>query len=344
MGIDFKAEEEFPPDDTGYGFDNIGDVLTVSPLLLEKYFQAAETIVKTAVPTASRSSPRSGAIGASSSAARRSRPERRPAGLLQGRDGLAVARRRGRRRLSACCSSWRCRAPTSSTRAVHGRLQGRRSRAAARDLYRAGQQDVPLHRSTSIWPPGDHKLDLRAQAAESPKAAGAVDLRIVSVRVQGPMDAAHRRQAARLRAVLPPGRAAGVRSRAPAIRPRGARPVRRAGLPAPGRRPDARSPGDDRRVGLPPARARPSRKASRRPWWPSWPRPASCSASRTPSPASRRRPHAPIDEYALASRLSYFLWSTMPDDELFGLAEQGRLRAELPRRSSGCWPTRAARR
>ena len=57
MGIEFKAEEEFPPDDTGYGFDNIGDVLTVSPLLLEKYFQAAETIVKTAVPTVSKRIP-----------------------------------------------------------------------------------------------------------------------------------------------------------------------------------------------------------------------------------------------------------------------------------------------
>src|SRR5437879_7276817 len=52
MGIDFKAAEEFPPDDTGYGFDNIGDVLTVSPILLEKYMQAAETIVAAAVPTA----------------------------------------------------------------------------------------------------------------------------------------------------------------------------------------------------------------------------------------------------------------------------------------------------
>ena len=49
MGIEFKAAEEFPPDDTGYGFDNIGDVLTVSPLLLEKYMQAAETIVAVAV-------------------------------------------------------------------------------------------------------------------------------------------------------------------------------------------------------------------------------------------------------------------------------------------------------
>jgi hypothetical protein len=32
-----------------------------------------------------------------------------------------------------------------------------------------------------------------------------------------------------------------------------------------------------------------------------------------------------LDDFALASRLSYFLWSTMPDDELFSLAEEGRL-------------------
>jgi len=35
---------------------------------------------------------------------------------------------------------------------------------------------------------------------------------------------------------------------------------------------------------------------------------------------------APINEYELASRLSYFLWSSMPDDELFGLAETNQLR------------------
>src|SRR5262249_27453749 len=57
MGFDFKAQEEFPPDDAGYGFDNIGDVLTVSPLLLEKYFQAAEAIVKPAVPTIAKQIP-----------------------------------------------------------------------------------------------------------------------------------------------------------------------------------------------------------------------------------------------------------------------------------------------
>ena len=40
MGIEFRADEEFPADDTGYGFDTIGDVLSISPLLLEKYMQA----------------------------------------------------------------------------------------------------------------------------------------------------------------------------------------------------------------------------------------------------------------------------------------------------------------
>ena len=32
-----------------------------------------------------------------------------------------------------------------------------------------------------------------------------------------------------------------------------------------------------------------------------------------------------LDDFALASRLSYFLWSSMPDEELLALAEQGKL-------------------
>ena len=36
-----------------------------------------------------------------------------------------------------------------------------------------------------------------------------------------------------------------------------------------------------------------------------------------------------IDEYALATRLAYFLWSAMPDEELFRLAERGQLRKNL---------------
>ena len=46
-------------------------------------------------------------------------------------------------------------------------------------------------------------------------------------------------------------------------------------------------------------------------------------------PAAPGQPFANVDEYALASRFSYFLWSTMPDDELFKLASEGKLRENL---------------
>jgi len=48
LGIDFKLADDFPTDDVGYGFDNIGDVLTLSPLLLERYLDAADKIVEQA--------------------------------------------------------------------------------------------------------------------------------------------------------------------------------------------------------------------------------------------------------------------------------------------------------
>lgn len=50
LGVEFDAAAVFPPDDTGYGFDNIGDVLTLPPMLLEKYVAAANQIVAKAVP------------------------------------------------------------------------------------------------------------------------------------------------------------------------------------------------------------------------------------------------------------------------------------------------------
>jgi hypothetical protein len=49
LGIDFKPADDFPQDDVGYGFDNIGDVLSLPPLLMEKYLAAAEKIVAKAL-------------------------------------------------------------------------------------------------------------------------------------------------------------------------------------------------------------------------------------------------------------------------------------------------------
>jgi hypothetical protein len=44
LGVEFQATQEFPTDDSGEGFDNIADVLTISPVLAEKYLTAAERI------------------------------------------------------------------------------------------------------------------------------------------------------------------------------------------------------------------------------------------------------------------------------------------------------------
>ena len=53
-GVDYDTQVEFPADDTGHGFDNIGDVLSISPMLMEKYLDAAQTIITKAVPTQPR--------------------------------------------------------------------------------------------------------------------------------------------------------------------------------------------------------------------------------------------------------------------------------------------------
>ncbi|HET6882494.1 MAG TPA: DUF1587 domain-containing protein, partial [Pirellulales bacterium] len=48
-GVDFHPADDFPADDVGYGFDNIGDVLSMPPILLEKYLAAADQIVDHAI-------------------------------------------------------------------------------------------------------------------------------------------------------------------------------------------------------------------------------------------------------------------------------------------------------
>lgn len=48
IGLDLKPADDFPTDDVGNGFDNIGDVLTISPLLMEKYLAAARTVADAA--------------------------------------------------------------------------------------------------------------------------------------------------------------------------------------------------------------------------------------------------------------------------------------------------------
>ncbi len=49
VGVDFQPAADFPSDDVGNGFDNQGDVLSLPPLLMEKYLEAAEQITDKAI-------------------------------------------------------------------------------------------------------------------------------------------------------------------------------------------------------------------------------------------------------------------------------------------------------
>jgi len=49
LGVEYRAQKDFPTDDSGEGFDNISDILTISPVLMEKYLAAAERIASRAV-------------------------------------------------------------------------------------------------------------------------------------------------------------------------------------------------------------------------------------------------------------------------------------------------------
>jgi len=43
-GLELRLANDFPSDDVGNGFDNIGDVLTLPPILMEKYLESAQRV------------------------------------------------------------------------------------------------------------------------------------------------------------------------------------------------------------------------------------------------------------------------------------------------------------
>lgn len=51
VGVPLRPADDFPQDDAGYGFDTIGDVLSLPPILLERYLAAAEAVIDRAIVT-----------------------------------------------------------------------------------------------------------------------------------------------------------------------------------------------------------------------------------------------------------------------------------------------------
>jgi hypothetical protein len=63
LAVEFNPED-FPADETAYGFDTIADALTLPPLLMEKYLGAAETVVTKALANDKQGPPSKAGEGA----------------------------------------------------------------------------------------------------------------------------------------------------------------------------------------------------------------------------------------------------------------------------------------
>ncbi len=338
LGVEFNSEVEFPPDDTGNGFDNIGDVLTISPLHLEKYLAAAETIVDKAVPKVARIMPEQTATAKEFRAAQ---------GGANG-DRLLITR--------AAKVSHTFRVPEDETYGIAAELEVRGSfdfdpgrgtliaRVDGEEWFRedvAWQERKAMVRNREVaWKSGAHVVEFEvvprpsaegdASVKERPQSvAGAthVTVRIASVAVKGPLNPKHWKAPANYARFFPKGPASTEAQEREAYarellekfaarayrRPVVAQDVTRLMELA---RATYMLPGKTFEEGV--GRAMMAVLASPK------------FLFRVEAPVAGTEEVALVDDYALASRLSYFLWSTMPDETLFKLAAEGKLRSDLP--------------
>ena len=158
------------------------------------------------------------------------------------------------------------------------------------------------------------------------KQVRSLTIRIKSVTIRGPLEEQYWVRPEGLHAFLPEGCPGGPAERR-AVCPRTAGAFCDQGVPAAGGPGNRRSAGDicHRRLHA----GRTNLRGRHRPGDDGRAGVTRLSVSRGSAASGSSDPFPLIDEYALAARLSYFLWSSMPDEELFRLAGANKLRENL---------------
>ncbi|MCB9938654.1 MAG: DUF1592 domain-containing protein [Planctomycetaceae bacterium] len=322
VGIDYEPTEEFPADDIGYGFDNIGDVLSLPPILMEKYLDAAEDILDQAILTTGLGLPvvmqkRADALSGG--------------GSVRG-DGQRVFPSTG-------AAGAEFNAPLSGQYEIIATAYGQQAgdEPAKMSLRFDGKEITVFEVKATENEPGTYKLDGRATSGKhrielafvndyyNPKASDPNDrdrnLVITHLEVRGPREAKRELPATHQRILfLEPSEKQPAKEVARQILERFAsRAYRRP----------ATSDEVDRLMQL----AKVAHDAG-----------DSFEASiqlalqavlvsphflfRVEAMPPAGQGERTLSDYELATRLSYFLWNSMPDDELFRHAVRGTLRKE----------------
>lgn len=337
LGVDFDTATVFPPDDTGHGFDNMGDVLTLPPMLLEKYVAAANQIITESVPMVSKTVRERVVLGrefrVGDEDGGRERPRR--FGGLQlsyyqsaiasntfkatqaGKYQLTVALMINERYVDGVVDLNKCR--------LTFRVDGKEM---LRNEYAWEGGKTHTYNFEVDWVTGNHDLVFELEPLTPGEAqTRSLAMQISSVKIHGPLAQEHWVQPKNYTKFFPkpvPADEAGQRAYArELLRDFARRAFRR---PADEKTLDRlvklaesvyRQPGETFEAGV--AQAMVGVLAS--------PRFLFREERVEVAPGGGSYPY--VDEYALASRLSYFLWSSMPDEELLRLAERGELRKKL---------------
>ena len=329
LGVEYDTREVFPPDDTGYGFDNIGAVLSMSPLLMEKYVAAADEVVALALPDGA--------------AAQTPRVE------MEGRNFKASGEPR-------TTGAWMPFAKTQTVKldqeiqwdgeyqveieySIHGATEATTDEAQLQ-VSAAGmkvgeailswdQRRVIVLKGKANLKKGRQTFEIEVSPRGRPLAAEEeLFLKIQRVIVQGPIGGGHKEFAKGYRMIFVDGPAPEGTQAAELY----ARKIMRSFVSRAFRKPlDEQT--IDRLVAI-------VREVSKEPGktFQDGIKSAivTCLASPRflfraeiqPEPNNPARV-VPLDENSLAARLSFFIWGSVPDDELLSLAFNNKLRANL---------------
>jgi len=322
FGVEVKVDDLIPPDDSGYGFDNIGDVLTLSPAHLERYLEAGRLVLDTAIKPGAMPRPSRHFKGESLTGDGR----RSGGGHYLVSPGQAAARfappRPGRYLVTVSASgTMGADVPPLMELRLDGRklhvwsvdapLDAPRDYAREIQLDRGHPLEVALSFTNDFW--DEHYPD---------PARRDRNLMIHSLRITGPLDGppppkpeSHRRifverkpgENDRAYAARVLNRFARKAFRRPTRDGEVARYLELVDL--------AKAEGVESgvRLALEAMLVSPAFLYREEP---------------QPEPDNAARIHR-IDEHSLATRLSYFFWSSMPDQRLMELASRGELRKQL---------------
>ncbi len=329
LGVEYDTRDVFPPDDTGYGFDNIGDVLSISPLLMEKYMAAADEVVALALPE-----------GAAAQVPRTD---------LEGKDFKATGDPKTSGRWLAFADQQQVRLdheiPSEGEYqvkveySIHGAAEATDHEAMMEVTAgggKVGEVTLGWDQRRVIELTGNVQLKAGRQGFDislTPLKEPASDqeelfLTVQRVILQGPLGGEEREYAKGFRMIFVDGPA----PEAEALQERYARKIMRSFVSRAFRRPLDDST-IDRLVAM-------VREVSQKPGkgFEDGIKQAiaTCLASPRflfrveiqPEPNNPQK-IVPLDEYALAARLSFFIWGSVPDDELLSLAFNNKLRENL---------------